>query len=131
MATQIFINLPVTDLPRSMTFFKALGFHFNEQFTDDTAACLVIDQGIHAMLVTEKRFMDFIPGKRISNAHEQAEVLLALSRDSREAVDQMVDAALAHGGSACRPSQDHGFMYEHSFQDPDGHIWELVYMPQG
>jgi uncharacterized protein len=127
MATKIFVNLPVKDLPKSMSFFKALGFSFNPQFTDDTAACMVISEGIYAMLLTHKKFAEFT-NKEIADATKTTEVLTCLSRDSRAEVDTLVGAALAAGGTEPREPTDHGFMYGRSFEDPDGHIWEIVWM---
>ncbi len=127
MSTQIFVNLPVKDLPASIEFFKALGFSFNPQFTDDTAACMVISENIFAMLLTHEKFQIFTP-KPISDATKSTEVLVALSRESRADVDKLVSLAVAAGGSTYNEPQDHGFMYGHGFQDPDGHIWELFYM---
>ena len=122
----IFINLPVADLQRSRAFFEALGFSFNEKFSDDSAACLVIDENIHAMLITHPRFKDFTPHE-ICTAGE-TEVLIALSCESRDQVDTMTEQALAAGGSPVRDPDDHGFMYARSFHDPDGHIWEPMWM---
>ncbi len=127
MSTMIFVNLPVADLPRSRSFFEALGYSFNPQFSDDTAACLVISDTIYAMLLTHAKFKTFTP-KAICDARTTTEVLVALSCGSREEVDDKVRKAVAAGGSMFRPPNDHGFMYEHAFQDPDGHIWELVWM---
>ncbi len=128
MNKQIFVNLPVKDLERSKTFFAALGFGFNEQFTDQNAACMVIaPDTIYAMLLVEDFFKTFT-GKAIVNAHEATEVLNCLSCESQEEVDSTVAKALAAGGKAPRAPVDHGFMYAHSFEDLDGHIWELVFM---
>lgn len=127
MSTQIFVNLPVESLERSMAFFKALGFSFDPRFTDASAACLVIAPGIYSMLITRARFADFTP-KRIADARETTEVLTALSQDSRAAVDALMDKALAAGATEARPAEDHGFMYGRSFNDPDGHIWEVFWM---
>lgn len=127
MSQQIFVNLPVADLPRSIAFFTALGFTFNPQWTDDTATCMIIGDNIFAMLLVRERFQTFTP-KPVADARESTEVLLCLSRDSREAVDAMVRQAVAAGGSTYNQPQDHGFMYGHGFQDPDGHIWELVWL---
>lgn len=128
MSKMIFVNLPVRDLPRSMSFFKALGYTFNPQFTDDTAACMVIDdEHIFAMLLTHGKFKLFTP-KAISNAKETTEVLVCLSCASRAEVDGLVRNAVAAGGSTFRDPEDHGFMYSHAFQDLDGHIWELMWM---
>lgn len=125
--TQIFVNLPVADLPRSMAFFEGLGFHFNRQFTDETAACMVISEEIHAMLLTHPKFQGFIP-KGISDAHQTTEVLLCVSRESRQAVDDLMTRALAAGAKALGEPQDHGFMYYRSMQDLDGHIWEWMHL---
>jgi len=127
MPQQIFVNLPVANLKRSVDFFSALGFGFNPQWSDDTATCMVVGENIYVMLLTREKFQGFTP-KPVADAQRVSEVLVCLSRDSREAVDRMVSDALASGGSACRAPEDHGFMYGHSFQDPDGHIWELVWL---
>lgn len=129
MATKIFVNLPVSDLERSMKFFSHLGYSFNKQFSDETAACMVITEDIYAMLLTHAKFKPFIPGE-ICDAKKSTEVLVCLSCDTREQVDDLVSKALAAGGSEFREPQDHGFMYGRSYQDPDGHIWELFYMDQ-
>jgi uncharacterized protein len=123
----IFVNLPVADVTTSRAFFGALGFSVNEQFSDERTACLVIEQNIFAMLMTPERFGDFVEGD-IADAQKTSEVLLALSADSREEVDRLRAAALAHGGGEWKPNQDHGFMYGCSFTDPDGHVWEAVWM---
>ncbi|MFO7188407.1 MAG: VOC family protein [Pseudomonadota bacterium] len=127
MARAIFVNLPVRDLPKSMRFFQALGFEFDPQFTDDTAACMVISEDIYAMLLTHEKFRQFTP-KPVADATRSTEVLVALSCDRREEVDEYVRKAVAAGGSTYSVPQDYGFMYAHGFQDPDGHIWELVWM---
>lgn len=126
MTQQIFVNLPVADLPKSIAFFEALGYANNPQFTDDTAACMVISDTIYVMLLTHPKFQAFTPRKICGR--ETTEVLLCLSCDSREQVDDLVRRAVAAGGSTYAEPQDHGFMYGHSFADPDGHQWELVYM---
>lgn len=127
MPQMIFVNLPVKDLPKSMEFFKALGFSFNPQFTDETGACMVISDTIFAMLLTHEKFAGFSP-KPIADTDKTTEVLLALSRDDREAVDAIVKAALAAGGSTFSEPQDHGFMYGRAFRDLDGHVWEAFWM---
>lgn len=127
MRTQIFINLPVADLPRSLAFFKALGYAHNPLFTDDTAACIVISEEIHVMVLSHAKFREFTP-KEICDSTKATEVLLCLSCQSREEVDDIVSKAVAAGGSTYAEPIDHGFMYQHSFQDPDGHQWELVHM---
>jgi predicted lactoylglutathione lyase len=110
-----------------MTFFQHLGFSFNPQFTDETAACMVISDDIFAMLLTEEKFQSFTP-KPVSNAKQSTEVLIALSCDSREAVTAMVEKAVAAGGSTYAEAKDYGFMLQHGFEDLDGHIWEVAYM---
>ena len=136
MAKQIFINLPVRDLPKSKAFYEAIGAVNNPQFTDETAACMVLSESIYVMLLTHAKWASFTT-KTIVDAHQASEVMLALSADDRQAVDTMVAAAAAHGGKAdVNPPQDHGFMYGRSFEDVDGHIWETMFMdlsrmPQG
>jgi len=128
MAKMIFVNLPVTDLPASMRFYEAVGFTNNEQFTNDQAAAMVWSDTIMVMLLTHDFWKTFTD-RAIPNAHESAQVFLCLSHDSREEVDAIVAKAGAAGGKAePTPTQDHGFMYGSSFEDPDGHIWENVYM---
>ena len=128
-ARKIFVNLPVKNLDTSMTFFKALDFSFNAQFTDATAACMVISDDICAMLLTHDKFKRFTP-KSIADTSKTSEVLTCLSAESKEAVNKMADAALKAGGQKLREPQDYGFMYERSFQDPDGHIWEIMWMDE-
>ena len=128
MATKIFVNLPVKDLQRSIDFFTQLGYSFNKQFTDEKAGCLVISEDIYAMLLTEPFFKGFIPGKEISDATKTKEVLVCLSADSRDAVNDLVDKAIAAGGKNFRDPEDHGFMYGRSFEDLDGHVWEIMWM---
>jgi predicted lactoylglutathione lyase len=128
MATKIFVNLPVKDLDKSKKFFTNIGFSINPQFTDEKAACVVISEHIFAMILKEDFFKTFIPNTHISDATKTTEVLVALSADSKEKVDEMADKALAAGASKLREPEDHGFMYSRSFQDPDGHIWEVLWM---
>ncbi|GGT17993.1 glyoxalase [Streptomyces kurssanovii] len=127
MAQMIFVNLPVKDLEASKAFWGKLGYSFNPQFSDESGACLVFSDTVFAMLLTEARFKDFTK-KDIADAATSTEVILALSADSREKVDELVDAALAAGGSPSNEPQDYGFMYGRSFQDPDHHLWEVVWM---
>ena len=127
MPTQIFINLPVKNLQRSIDFFTSLGFTFNPQFTDDSATCMIIADNIFAMLLVERRFKDFT-NKEIVDAHKSTEVLIALDAASREKVDEMVSNAVKAGGSTYAKPQDHGWMYQHGFADLDGHQWEILYM---
>lgn len=128
MATMIFVNLPVKDLQRSMVFFSQLGYTFNQQFTNEKAACMVISDTIYAMLLTEPFFQGFIPGKEIADTAKTKEVILCLSTDSKDAVNTIADKAIAAGGREFRESQDHGFMYYRSFEDLDGHVWEVMWM---
>lgn len=127
MASRIFVNLPVADLPASIAFFEALGFAFDARFTDDTAACMVVSDSIFVMLLTREKFATFTP-RPVSDARRSTEVLVCLSLESREAVDALVRKAVAAGGAVVREPADHGFMYEHGFEDLDGHLWELVHM---
>ena len=127
MATKIFVNLPVSDLKKSMEFFSRLGYTFNKQFTDETAACMVISDDIYAMLLTHAKFKEFTP-KAICDATKNTEVLVCLSCESRKHVDEIVGKALAAGGSTYKAAMDYGFMYGHGFQDLDGHIWEHMWM---
>jgi len=121
------VNLPVRDLPRATAFYEAIGGEKNPQFSDDTASCIVLSETIHVMLLTHDKFAQFTP-KRIADAHETSEVLIALSVDDRAGVDEINGKALAAGGREAGEPQDHGFMYSRSFEDPDGHIWEPFWM---
>ena len=127
MTTKIFVNLPVKNLDRSIEFFTGLGFALNRQFTDETAACMVISDHIHAMLLTERKFKEFTP-KQIADATKTTEVLTCLSADSKDDVNRIVDTALAAGATEARAPMDYGFMFGRSFNDLDGHIWEIVWM---
>ena len=127
MSTKIFVNLPVGDLNRSVKFFRNLGFDFNAQFTDETATCMIVSEDIFVTLLTRAKFKEFTP-KEICDATKSTEVLMGLSLASREKVDDMVRKAVAAGGTTYAEPKDYGFMYQHGFQDPDGHIWELIYM---
>ncbi|RQO55402.1 glyoxalase/bleomycin resistance/extradiol dioxygenase family protein [Paucibacter sp. KBW04] len=127
MLRQIFVNLPIKNMARSQAFFKALGLHFNPQFTNEQGACLQIAENIFAMLLVEPFFQGFtkLP---ISDAHKSTEVLIALSCDSKAEVDELVGKALAAGGTTPNEARDMGFMYQHGFTDPDGHQWEVFWM---
>lgn len=129
MVNKLFVNLPVADLQKSIQFFSQLGFSFNEQFTDDKAACMIIGPNIYAMLLVKERFSDFTK-KPISDAHTTTEVLLAIDVPARNAVDEMVQKAVTAGGSIYMEPQDHGWMYQHSFADLDGHQWEVFFMDE-
>ena len=127
MSKLIFVNLPVADLPRAKAFYEAIGAANEPRFTDETAACMVLSETIHVMLLTHDKFRQFTP-KPIADAHETSEVLICISADSRDAVDEITEKALSAGGREPREPQDHGFMYGRSFEDPDGHIWEPMWM---
>jgi predicted lactoylglutathione lyase len=127
MIKQVYINLPVSDLPKSIAFFKALGFSLNPQISDDAGACIVVSDTISVMLATHTRFRDFTP-KAVCDTSKAVEVLLNLSCESREEVDSLVAKALAAGGSTYDKPEDLGFMYSHSFVDPDGHGWGIFHM---
>ena len=124
---QIFVNLAVSDLKRSKDFFGKLGFHFNPQFTDDNAACMIVSDQAFVMLLTEQFFKTFTKND-ICNTAKQTEGLFALSCKSRDEVNEIVEKAVAAGGRHAMEPQDHGFMYAWSFYDPDGHHWEVAWM---
>jgi hypothetical protein len=127
MSKKIFVNLPVKNLNQSVDFFTKLGFNFNAQFTDETATSMIVSEDIFVMLLTHDKFKTFTP-KAICDATKSTEVLVCLSAESREPVDDMVRKAVAAGGTTYNEPQDHGFMYGHGFQDLDGHIWEIMFM---
>ncbi|MFI6145589.1 glyoxalase [Streptomyces sp. NPDC051109] len=127
MPTMIFVNLPVKDIEASKAFWGKLGYSFNPQFSDEKTGCLVISDTIFAMLMTEARFKDFAT-KEVADATKTTEVMLALSAESREQVDEVVGAALAAGATEPRPAQDLGFMYGRAFEDLEGHVWEYIWM---
>jgi predicted lactoylglutathione lyase len=129
MTTKIFVNLPVKDLNRSVDYFTKLGFNFNPQFTDENATCMIIGEDIFVMLLVEKFFKSFTK-KEICDTSKNTEAILALSVESKEKVDQMMGKALEAGGSEPREKQDHGWMYGRSFEDVDGHIWEVFFMEE-
>jgi predicted lactoylglutathione lyase len=127
MSRMIFVNLPVKDLPRSIAFFRALGFTFNEQMTNDQAAFMNVSDQAAVMLVTEPFFKSF-SDKAIADTSTQMEVQNAVSAESREEVDDLVEKAIAAGARSAKPALDEGFMYSRGFQDPDGHLWDFVWM---
>lgn len=127
MQTKIFVNLPVKDLNRSIEFFKKLGYTFNPQFTDEKATCMIISEENYVMLVTEPFFRTFTK-KQISDATTSTEVIISLTADSREAVDEMIRKAVEAGAKTPNDPQDYGWMYQHGYEDPDGHLWEVFYM---
>lgn len=127
MSTQIFVNLPVKDLNKSIAFFTQLGYTFNPQFTDENATCMIISDTIYVMLLTEKFFKTFTR-KELADTSNTVEALICLSAESREAIDQMLDKVIAAGGTEANPASDQGWMYNRSFYDLDGHHWELAYM---
>lgn len=127
MPSQIYVNLPVKDLQRSVEFFSRLGFTFNPKFTNENATCMIVADDIFVMLLVEKFFQSFTD-KPVCDATKHVEVMLALACASRAEVAELARKALAAGGTTPRPPQDLGFMYSHAFEDPDGHIWEPFYM---
>lgn len=127
MAQSVFVNLPVADLARARAFWAALGFGFDDRFSDDSAACVVVSDRIFVMLLTRARFADFAP-RPLGDPGQATMAILALSRDSRAAVDAFAEAAVAAGGTENRPPMDHGPMYLRSVSDPDGHVLEAMWM---
>ncbi len=124
---KLFVNLAVKDLGRAVDFFTELGFSFDPRFTDDTATCMIVSDEAFVMLLVEDKLRDFTK-KELADPAAQTEAILALSADSREAVDELADKALAIGGSPANDPIDYGFMYNRSFNDPDGHLWEVFWM---
>ena len=124
---KLFVNIPVADLQRSITFFEALGFRFNAQFTDATATCMLVGEDAYFMLLTREKFASF-SRRRIAEPWDETGALFSLSVGSRAEVDEMVNKAVAAGGAHAATPQDHGFMYGWSFFDPDGHHWEVFWM---
>ncbi len=127
MPRKLFVNLPVSNLKKSVAFFTELGFEFDQQFTDENATCMIVGEDAYVMLLVEGFFKTFTK-KEVSDATSNTEAILAVSAESRAEVDELVDKALASGGHAANEPQDHGFMYGRSFQDPDGHLWEVIHM---
>jgi predicted lactoylglutathione lyase len=129
MAKQIYVNLPVRDLKKSIEFFSKLGFEFNPQFTDENATCMIVGENQFVMLLVNDFFKTFTP-KEICDSTKYTEVIVSLSTESRSKVDELVNKALKAGASTSNQAKDYGFMYQHGFQDLDGHLWEVVYMEQ-
>ena len=127
MAKQIFVNLPIESLPRSVECFTALGYKFNPQFTNENATCMLIGDNIFAMLLVKKFFQTFTP-KDVADAKRTTEAIVALSLDSRDEVNRIVEAAFKAGARRYTEPKDHGFMYQWGFEDLDGHIWEYFWM---
>ncbi|MET0713619.1 MAG: VOC family protein [Mycetocola sp.] len=125
--TDIFVNLPITDLERTKAFYTALGWEINENFTDENAACIVVDKNIYLMLLT-RDFLSTFTDKPIIDPATHVQAMTAFSKESREAVDAALDTGVAAGGTEPRPAQDYGFMYSRDLEDPDGNILEFVYM---
>ena len=123
----IFVNLPVADLPKAKAFYEAVGFTNNPTFTDDTAACMVLSDAIHVMLLTHDKYKQFT-SKQIADTHKTSAVLLAISEDSRQGVDATLAKALTAGAKEPRDKQDYGWMYYRAFEDLDGHTWEVMWM---
>ena len=130
MVKQIFVNLPVKDLNKTIDFFAKLGFKFNPQFTDENATCMIVGENIFAMLLVEKFFKTFIK-KEICDAKKSTGAILALSVESRKKVDEMIKKVIAAGGKETRKAEDHGWMYGRAFEDINGHLWEVFYMNKG
>ncbi|WP_298786708.1 VOC family protein [uncultured Marinococcus sp.] len=126
---QIFVNMPVKNLEASMEFFQTIGFSFDQRFTDENAACMILGSGIYVMLLQEAFFQTFT-NKNIVDTSREAEAILAISADSKEAVNEIVQKALDAGGRPSNEPMDGGFMYGWSFQDIDGHLWEVMYMDE-
>ena len=129
MKTKIFLNLPVKDLNRSIAFFTQLGFSFNPKFTDDKATCLIIGENINAMLLVEEFYKTFT-NKQICNTDTTSEVLISISVETREEVDEMIEKVVKAGGSEYMKTQDYGWMYHRTFLDIDGHHWEIFFMDE-
>ncbi|MBD0383682.1 VOC family protein [Paenibacillus sedimenti] len=128
-ANQTYVNLPVKDLSKSIEFFKTVGFEFNSQFTDDNAGCMVINENTFVMLLMEEFYKSFTK-KEVTDTVSNSEVIMGLSAQSKQEVDELVNKALAAGGKPANDPMDQGFMYAWSFHDIDGHLWELIYMDQ-
>jgi predicted lactoylglutathione lyase len=126
---KIFVNLPAKDLNKTIEFFTKLGFKFNPQFTDENATCMIVGEDIFVMLLVEKFFKTFTK-KEICDTSKNTEVIVALSVEGKEKVDQMINRAIEAGGRESREPQDHGWMYGRSFEDINGHIWEIIYMDE-
>lgn len=127
MARKIFVNLAVEDLDKSVEFFTKLGFTFDPRFTDESATCMIVSDEAFVMLLAESRFKDFTK-KQLADPTTHTEAILAFSAESRAQVDELADKALESGGSPANDPMDHGFMYGRSFDDPDGHLWEVMWM---
>jgi len=127
MSKQIFVNLPVKDLNKSIEFFTTLGFTFNPQFTDENATCMIVEQNINVMLLVEKFFKTFTK-KDIADATKSTEVIITISADSKEKVNEITQIAIEAGAKPSSEPQDHGWMYQNGFEDINGHLWEIVYM---
>lgn len=129
MATKIFINLPVKNLNKSIDFFTKLGYSFNQQFTDEKATCMIISEHIYVMLLVTEFFQTFTQ-KQVADAMKYTESIICLSAESRDEVDELVRKAQEAGAVVATQPQDHGWMYQHGFQDLDGHLWEIAYMDE-
>jgi predicted lactoylglutathione lyase len=130
MPSKVFINLPVQDINTSLKFFTHLGFSFDQRFSSPDTLCMIVTEHVYVMLLEQARFSTFTP-KSISDSRKHTEVLIGLDAVGREEVDQLVRKAVEAGGSIYADPIDHGFVYSHSFEDPDGHQWEIVYMDMG
>lgn len=129
MPKMIFVNLPVADVAKATAFYEAIGATKNPMFSDETASCIVFSDTIYAMLLSHEKFASFTPGRKIANAHDAVGALICISEESKDDVNTVVDKAGQAGGTPdATPVQDHGFMFSRSFADPDGHIWEVMWM---
>lgn len=126
-AKLIFVNLPVTDLDRSVAFYEAIGARKDPRFSDATAAGMILSETIHVMLLTHDKYRQFTT-KEIADTHATSAALLCVSEESRAAVDATADKAVEAGARVTEPAQDYGFMYGRSFEDPDGHAWQVMWM---
>jgi len=127
MSRLLFLNLPVADLPASRAFFDTLGFSFDEKFCDEQAACMVVSDQAYVMLLQRDRFAEFV-AKPLANARQATALTVAVSAESREAVDAFAETALTAGATPAKDPQEYGFMYQRSFHDLDGHLWEVMWM---
>ncbi len=125
-AQQIYVNIPVNDLQKSMDFYSKLGFKFNMEFTNEQGACLILGENIYSMLLSKPFFKTFIPDRDILDIKKYAQAITCFSVAKRSDVDELVKRAVAAGGRAYHEPQDHGFMYGQAFEDIDGHLWEVL-----
>ncbi|MCM5663642.1 VOC family protein [Galbibacter mesophilus] len=128
MKKQLYVNLPIENLKRSKEFFTALGFTFNEQFSDETSTAMIVDEGIVFMLLEKERFQSFVPHKKVAELEKSCAAINAIQLESKEEVDKIMQKAISAGGNEYREAQDHGFMFGRAFEDLDGNLWEFFWM---